>query len=176
MEARTFFLKRQRGTVCAAGALMLVMVMTLLVTGCIGLPGQNEPPVSRESWPGMDYPMNPPLARDSLTIDNCSITVERGKQQHLNITYRYLADKSPDPVQFKSTPTQLDLVFDPPAFSVKPETDFQSVVIINASPSLAPGAYGFSIEIDGFNIGVHHCKTGGPVDDYGKREIVVNVV
>jgi hypothetical protein len=170
------FLKSRNGINYVAGALVLVMVMTLLVNGCtIGLPG-HAPPVSCERYPGMDYPMNPPLARDSLTIDDCSITVERGKQHHLNITYRYLADKGPDPVQFNSTPTQLDLVFDPPAFSVEPHTDFQSVVIINASPSLAPGVYRFGIQIDGIQLGIHHCKTGGPADDYGKREIVVNVV
>jgi hypothetical protein len=119
---------------------------------------------------------NPPLAIDILSIDNCSISFERGKQKQLNISYQYTADPRPGVVHFTSTQTPLNLVFDPPEFTVKPYTEIPVVITITASPSLAPGSYPLGIMIDGRIISELRCRAGGPVVNYGQRIINVTVV
>jgi hypothetical protein len=121
-------------------------------------------------------PRNPPPAIDILSIDYCSITIERGKQKQLDISYLYTADISPGLVHFTTTQTPLNLVFDPPAFTVKSYTGFHSVITITASPSLVPGSYPLGIMIDGRRISELRCMAGGPAVDYGQRMINVTVV
>ena len=119
---------------------------------------------------------NPPPAIDILSIDYCSITIERGQQKQLDISYFYAADISPGVVHYTSTQTPLNLIFDPPSFTVKPYTGFHSVITIIASPSLAPGSYPLGIMVDGRRISELRCMAGGPAVDYGKRMINVTVV
>jgi hypothetical protein len=119
---------------------------------------------------------NPPLPIDILSIDYCSITIDRGQQKQLDISYRYTADPRPGVVYFTSTQTPLNLVFDPPEFTVKPYTEIPVVITITASPSLAPGSYPLGIMIDGRIISELRCRAGGPVVDYGQRMINVTVV
>jgi len=147
---------------------LLFLVVVLFSAGCTG--------EQRTVTKSPTHPMDPPLAIDTLSVDNCSLIIEQGGQKQLNFSYRYHGDKSPNRIQFKSTPTQLDLVFNPPALTVKPRIDFQGVIIINASPSIKPGLYPFSIEIDGRRITELRCKTGGPAVDYGERKINVTVL
>ncbi len=112
---------------------------------------------------------------DILSIDNCSIQIERGKQKQINITYQYTADVSPGTVRFTSTQTPLTLSFNPSEFTVKSYTEFPAVVTIHASPSLPSGLYRFSIGIDDRRISELRCRTGGPAVDYGERMINVTV-
>lgn len=119
---------------------------------------------------------NSPPAIDILSIDYCSITIDRGQQKQLDISYLYTADISPGTVHFTSTPTPLNLVFDPPDFTVKPYMGFHAVITITASPSLAPGSYPFGIMIDGRGISETRCMAGGPAVNYGQRMINVTVV
>src|SRR5665647_1637313 len=119
---------------------------------------------------------NPPLPIDILSIDYCSITIDRGQQKKLDISYLYTADISPGTVHFTSTQTPLNLVFDPPDFTVKPYMGFHAVITITASPSLAPGLYPFGIMIDGRGISETRCMAGDPAVDYGQRMINVTVV
>ena len=113
---------------------------------------------------------------DILSIDNCSISFERGKQIQLNISYQYTADPRPGVVHFTSTQTPLNLVFDPPAITMKPYTEIPVVITITASPSLAPGSYPLGIMIDGRIISELRCRAGGPAVDYGQRMMNVTVV
>jgi hypothetical protein len=114
-----------------------------------------------------------PLAIDILSIENCSIQIDRGKQKEINITYQYTAWVSPGTVRFTSTQTPLTLAFNPPEFTVKPYTEYQAVATIIASPSLEPGLYQFGITINGKNTSEVHCKESG--SDLGNGQRMVNV-
>jgi hypothetical protein len=112
-------------------------------------------------------------AIDILSIDNCSIQIERGKQKQINITYQYTAWVSPGTVKFTSTQTPLTLAFNPSEFTVKPYTEYQAIATIAANPSLEPGLYQFGITINGKNTSEVHCRDSD--SDNGDHQRIINV-
>lgn len=115
-------------------------------------------------------------AIDILSIDNCSLQIERGKQKQINITYQYTAWVSPGTVRFTSTQTPLTLAFNPPEFMVKPYTEYQAIATIAANPSLEPGLYQFGITINGKNMSEVHCRDSDSDKGDGQRIINVTVL
>jgi hypothetical protein len=111
-----------------------------------------------------------------FSMDNCSVTIERGKQKQINLTYTLKADVTPTIVRFNSTQTPLTLAFYPSELTVKPFHKYQAVIIINTSPSLEPGRYQFRPSIEGKDWADMYCMDSDPYTGVNQNIIYVTVV
>jgi hypothetical protein len=89
------------------------------------------------------------FAWDTLTIENCSVTIKRGETRKLNITYQLASDEQPQEVTYISSQTPVNVTITPSRFIAKRFLEFPSVVTITADPSLVPGVYPIGFAING---------------------------
>ena len=109
-------------------------------------------------------------SRDRLTIENCSVIVNRGETRKINITFQHDPFGGLMETSYISSQTPLNITIRPSGFISKHFLEFPSVATITADPSLVPGIYPVRFSIKGLNDSLEtYCK------DNSRRMIPVNV-
>jgi hypothetical protein len=99
-----------------------------------------------------------PMSWDTLSTDNCSISINRGEKKQINIFYLYNPDAGLGEVNFTASATPLNASITPSEFIVKHTIEFPAVLTISAGSSLPPGEYPVEILINGNHPSQIHCK------------------
>ena len=111
-----------------------------------------------------------PPSRDQLTIENCSVIVNRGETRKINITFQHDPFGGFMETSYISSQTPLNITIRPSGFISKHFLEFPSVVTISADPSLIPGLYPVSFTVHGLDDSLEtYCK------DTSRWMIPVNV-
>ena len=97
--------------------------------------------------------------RHFISFDHGNISIERGKEVQINMTYRFAWDDPPEKVRFNATKTPLTLAYSPSEIaSVRPFHEYPVVALITADSSRKPEVYQMRISIEGKNRTKYTCR------------------
>jgi hypothetical protein len=123
------------------------------------------------------YPawMPGPRFLDTISTENCSVTIKRGETRFFNTTYSRNVISGIGNISYTVTNTPLNISFVPPNFIVKQNTDFPITFSITANdPSLVPGKYPVEIEVKGGSQSLYF-TCGKDLYDQFEGKFLVNV-